>query len=54
MRSFKCELQLPAGGDCPGCFKRERDLRRHVRTVHEKHKDHKCPHCTSAFGQAGL
>jgi len=23
-----------------------------VRTVHEKRKDHACPHCAAAFGQA--
>jgi uncharacterized C2H2 Zn-finger protein len=27
--------------------------RGHVRTVHEKRKDHACPHCAAAFGTAG-
>ena len=31
--------------------RRARDL--HVRTVHEKRKDHACPHCAAAFGEAG-
>ena len=26
--------------------------RGHVRTVHEKRRDHTCPHCVAAFGQA--
>ena len=25
---------------------------RHVRTVHEKRRDHACPHCAAAFGEA--
>ena len=29
------------------------DLTVHVRTVHEKRKDHACPHCAAAFGRAG-
>jgi hypothetical protein len=24
----------------------------HVRTVHEKRRDHACPHCAAAFGHA--
>ena len=28
-------------------------MRTHVRTVHEKRKDHQCPHCTYAAGTAG-
>jgi len=24
-----------------------------VRSVHEKRKDHPCPHCAAAFGTAG-
>jgi hypothetical protein len=27
-------------------------LTTHVRTVHEKRKDHACPHCAAAFGHA--
>ena len=27
-------------------------LTRHVRAMHEKRKDHACPHCAAAFGQA--
>ena len=26
-------------------------MRTHVRTVHEKRRDHGCPHCPAAFGQ---
>ena len=29
------------------------DLTKHVRAVHEKRRDHACPHCAAAFGQAG-
>ena len=25
-------------------------LKRHIETVHEKRRDHACPHCPSAFG----
>jgi hypothetical protein len=28
-------------------------MTKHVRTVHEKRKDHACPHCAAAFGTAG-
>ena len=28
-----------------------RKLTTHVRVVHEKHKDHACPHCAAAFGK---
>jgi len=24
----------------------------HCRTVHERRRDHKCPHCSSRFGRA--
>ena len=27
-------------------------LTRHVRAMHEKRKDHACPHCAAAFGRA--
>ena len=29
------------------------DARAHVRTVHERRRDHACPHCAAAFGEAG-
>ena len=28
-------------------------MRTHVRTVHEKRRDHGCPHCPAAFGRKG-
>ena len=28
------------------------NMNKHVRTVHEKRRDHKCPHCAAAFGTA--
>jgi hypothetical protein len=31
---------------CPG------ECDRHVRTVHEKRRDHACPHCAAAFALA--
>ena len=37
---------------CPGTFGNSSHRDRHVRTVHEKRKDHTCPHCAATFGQA--
>ena len=33
-------------------FRQAGDLTRHVRTVHEKRRDHACPHCIAVFGHA--
>ena len=39
---------------CPGvAFGQKGNLTRHIETVHEKRRDHACPHCPSAFGQKG-
>ena len=38
---------------CPGTFGNSSHRDRHVRTVHEKRRDHTCPHCAAAFGQSG-
>jgi hypothetical protein len=36
---------------CPGvAYQTKSDLTRHIKTVHEKRRDHACPHCPSAFG----
>ena len=38
---------------CPHCataFGRADTLKRHVRTVHEKRRDHACLHCAATFG----
>jgi len=42
----------PACPHCLGTFPSPSDRDRHVRMVHEKRRDHKCPHCNS-FGKAG-
>ena len=39
---------------CPGvAYQTKSDLTRHIETVHEKRRDHACPHCPSAFGHKG-
>ena len=38
---------------CPYACGRAGDLKTHVRTVHEKRRDHVCSYCHAAFGQAG-
>ena len=47
VKEAKRERSCPITSVRPG----ERD--RHVRTVHEKRRDHACPHCAAAFGEAG-
>jgi DNA-directed RNA polymerase subunit RPC12/RpoP len=43
------EIECPY---CPGfAYQTTSDLKRHIETVHEKRRDHACPHCPSAFGQ---
>jgi hypothetical protein len=37
---------------CAAAFGREGNMRKHVRSVHEKRKDHACTHCSSAVGTA--
>ena len=39
--------------DCAMCYKKFGqlgDLRRHIKTVHEKIKDYKCKFCDTSFG----
>jgi hypothetical protein len=41
---------------CPSCPHRstsKKDLQRHIRTIHEKRKDFKCPVCDKGFAHAG-
>ena len=38
---------------CNNSFGDASNLTKHVRTVHEKRRDHACPHCAAAFGEAG-
>ena len=38
---------------CTSAFGQAGTLARHIRTVHEKHRDYACSHCDAAFGQAG-
>ena len=38
---------------CAAAFVTSSNLKRHVRTVHEKRRDYKCPHCAATFGQKG-
>ena len=44
--------QLPAAY-CAAAFGTASSLTMHVRTVHEKRRDHACPHCIAVFGEAG-
>ena len=40
---------------CPQCDYKTGNanyLKKHVRTVHEKRRDHACPQCDAAFGEA--
>ena len=37
---------------CPAAFQNPSNLKRHVRTVHEKRRDYQCPQCAAAFGAA--
>jgi len=41
-----------ACAQCDAVLGQASDLRKHVRTVHEKRKDYACPHCAAAFGTA--
>ena len=38
---------------CSKSFSWARNLKTHIRTVHEGHKDHKCESCGNSFSQAG-
>jgi hypothetical protein len=39
---------------CPGvAYQKKQHLKTHIETVHEKRRDHACPHCPSAFGEKG-
>ena len=38
---------------CGKSFSEARNLKRHIHTVHEGHKDHKCKSCGKSFSQGG-
>ncbi|KAA8495722.1 Protein glass [Porphyridium purpureum] len=44
--------QTPVCVKCGKHFFRQNELRRHIRTVHEREKTHKCPHCLKLFSQS--
>ena len=35
-------------------FSQSRDLKKHMKWIHSKQKDHKCPQCDKAFSTMGL
>ena len=43
VKNFSCK-------DCGKKFTADRNMKRHIYTVHEGHKDYKCKHCNQYFG----
>ena len=37
--------------DCSSLFAQKSAMVVHCRTVHERRRDHQCPHCSSRFGR---
>ena len=53
VKEIKARKRTHACARCDSTFTSPSKRDRHVSTVHEKRKDHACPHCAAAFGKAG-
>ena len=53
-KSFNGVQKLMKCESCGKLFSEAGYLKKHIRTVHEGHKDHKCESCDKSFSQAGF